>query len=45
MSTSEKMLRIDIPVELSEVKAVFSIASLSFDGIFRPPLSPSAYRQ
>ena len=32
MSTSEHALHIDIPVKLSEVKTVFSIASLSFEG-------------
>ena len=33
MSTSEEeALHIDIPVKLTEVKAVFSIASLSFEG-------------
>ena len=32
MSTQEKALRIDIPVKLNEVKIVFSIASLSFEG-------------
>ena len=32
MPTQEKALVIDIPVTLSEVKVVFSIASLSFEG-------------
>ena len=32
MSTTEKELHIDIPVELKEVKNVFSVASLSFEG-------------
>jgi len=32
MFTQEKALSIDIPVELNEVKIVFSIASLSFEG-------------
>ena len=32
MSTQEKALSIDIPVKLNEVKIVFSIASLSFEG-------------
>ena len=32
MSTSEDALHIDIPVKLTEVKVVFSIASLSFEG-------------
>jgi intracellular sulfur oxidation DsrE/DsrF family protein len=32
MSTSEKVLHIDIPVKLAEVKVVFSIAALSFEG-------------
>jgi intracellular sulfur oxidation DsrE/DsrF family protein len=32
MSTPEKLLHIDIPVRLAEVKVVFSIASLSFEG-------------
>ena len=32
MSTQEKALHIDIPVKLKEVKNVFSIASLSFEG-------------
>jgi intracellular sulfur oxidation DsrE/DsrF family protein len=32
MAASEKALHIDIPVKLAEVKAVFSIASLSFEG-------------
>lgn len=32
MSTPEKELRIDIPVKLSVVNVVFSIASLSFEG-------------
>lgn len=31
-NTEEKTLHIDIPVKLTEVKAVFSIASLSFEG-------------
>jgi intracellular sulfur oxidation DsrE/DsrF family protein len=32
MSTQKKALSIDIPVKLNEVKIVFSIASLSFEG-------------
>jgi hypothetical protein len=32
MATQEKTLHIDIPVKLTEVKVVFSIASLSFEG-------------
>ena len=32
MSVSEKPLRIDIPVRLAEVKMVFSIAALAFEG-------------
>lgn len=32
MSVSEKPLHIDIPVRLSDLKVVFSIASLSFEG-------------
>src|SRR4029434_9363599 len=32
MSTTEKELLIDIPVKLSDMKVVFSIASLSFEG-------------
>ena len=32
MPTPEKVIHIDIPVTLAEVKAVFSIASLSFEG-------------
>ena len=32
MATQEKALHIDIPVKLAEVKNVFSIASLSFEG-------------
>ena len=32
MSPTEKELHIDIPVKLSDVKVVFSIASLSFEG-------------
>ena len=32
MTAQEKTLHIDIPVELTEVKIVFSIASLSFEG-------------
>ena len=32
MSVQEKALHIDIPVKLAEVKNVFSIASLSFEG-------------
>jgi intracellular sulfur oxidation DsrE/DsrF family protein len=32
MSASEKPLHIDIPVQLAQVKAVFSIASLMFEG-------------
>ena len=32
MSAAEKLLHIDIPVKLSNVNMVFSIASLSFEG-------------
>src|SRR5262249_48664770 len=32
MPTPEKVIHIDIPVKLAEVKNVFSIASLSFEG-------------
>ena len=32
MSVSEKPLRIDIPVKLANVKTVFSIGALSFEG-------------
>jgi intracellular sulfur oxidation DsrE/DsrF family protein len=32
MSTSEKPLHIDIPVKLTEVKAVFSVGGLVFEG-------------
>ena len=32
MNTQEKTLHIDIPVKLTDVKVVFSIASLSFEG-------------
>jgi len=32
MSTSEKPLHIDIPVKLTEVKAVFSVGALAFEG-------------
>jgi len=32
MTIQEKALHIDIPVTLPEVKVVFSIASLSFEG-------------
>ena len=32
MSASEKPLRIDIPVKLSDVKVVFSIGALAFEG-------------
>jgi intracellular sulfur oxidation DsrE/DsrF family protein len=32
MTNQEKTLHIDIPVKLAEVKVVFSIASLSFEG-------------
>jgi len=32
MSNSEKPLRIDIPVQLAEVKVAFSIAALAFEG-------------
>ena len=32
MATQEKTLHIDIPVKLTEVKVVFSVASLSFEG-------------
>ena len=33
MTAQEKALHIDIPVKLTEVKVVFSIASLSFEGV------------
>jgi intracellular sulfur oxidation DsrE/DsrF family protein len=32
MSTSEKPLHIDIPVKLAEVKIVFSVGALTFEG-------------
>ena len=32
MTVQEKVLHIDIPVKLDEVKVVFSVASLSFEG-------------
>jgi len=32
MNAQKKALHIDIPVKLAEVKVVFSIASLSFEG-------------
>jgi len=32
MSVSEKPLHIDIPVKLTDVKVVFSIAALAFEG-------------
>ena len=32
MNDQKKALHIDIPVELKEVKMVFSVASLSFEG-------------
>jgi intracellular sulfur oxidation DsrE/DsrF family protein len=32
MSTSEKLLHIDIPVKLAEVKVVFSVGALAFEG-------------
>lgn len=32
MNDQKKALHIDIPVELKEVKVVFSVASLSFEG-------------
>src|SRR5258707_10707756 len=32
MSTSAKALHIDIPVKLAEVKVVFSVAALAFEG-------------
>ena len=32
MSTSEKLLHIDIPVTLPELKAAFSVAALAFEG-------------
>jgi intracellular sulfur oxidation DsrE/DsrF family protein len=32
VSTQEKKLTIDVPVKLSEVKVVFSVSSLSFEG-------------
>jgi hypothetical protein len=32
MSASEKSLHIDIPVKLSDVKVVFSIGALAFEG-------------
>jgi len=38
MSTPEKVIHIDIPVKLAEVKVVFSIASLSFEGDLPAPL-------
>jgi hypothetical protein len=38
MSAQDKTLHIDIPVKLTEVKVVFSVASLSFEGDL--PASP-----
>lgn len=38
MSTSDKPLRIDIPVELTEEKVVFSVGALAFEGDL--PASP-----
>jgi len=32
MSTSEKPLRIELPVKLAEVKVAFSIGALAFEG-------------
>jgi intracellular sulfur oxidation DsrE/DsrF family protein len=32
MSTSKKLLHIDIPVKLTEVKTVFSVGALAFEG-------------
>src|SRR2546423_690940 len=32
MSTSEKPLHIDIPVKLTEMRAVFSVGALAFEG-------------
>ena len=32
MSTTQKLLHIDIPVKLSDVKVVFSIGALAFEG-------------
>ena len=32
MSTSEELLHIDIPVKLAEVKVVFSVGALAFEG-------------
>jgi hypothetical protein len=40
MSASEKPLHIDIPVKLSDVKMVFSIGALAFEGDL-PGLTPS----
>jgi hypothetical protein len=40
MPVVEKVLHIDIPVTLDEVKVVFSIASLSFGRSVRRCLSP-----
>jgi hypothetical protein len=37
MSVLEKLLHIDIPVELSEVNMVFSVGALAFEG--DPPAS------
>lgn len=37
MNDQKKALHIDIPVELKEVKMVFSVASLSFEGDLPAP--------
>ena len=39
MTDQKKALHIDIPVELTEVKVVFSVASLSFEGDLPASLS------
>ena len=38
MTSSDKPLHIDIPVKLDDVKAVFSVASLSFQGDLPAPI-------
>lgn len=38
MNSSERLLAIDIPVKLTDVKAVFSISALAFEGDLPAPL-------
>jgi hypothetical protein len=45
MYHSEKSLHIDIPVKLAEVKAVFSIGALVFEGDLPFDFSHAAYRE